>query len=236
MCVSSGHLLPTSLYFACGRLPQHGLMSSVYVRSWDLNPWTLGRWSRVHEPNHYTTRLAPEEQFLNCFIIDFLSVVFSIFSSWTFCYVDVGLLSGALVFSQCLVLSSWCKPLSFSLWGYWCFKKTFSLPSIISVSSKLIFLFVWSVTLSLGAFLGPHGISGVRPSLRVVSYWKLWASLGGSLAGPFAGGTPVSESSALSSELPPKSPPVFSLEREVWLPAFSEPGEGRGLGSLRFNS
>ena len=30
-----------------------------YVRAQDLNPWTPGCQSRVHELNHYTTRLAP---------------------------------------------------------------------------------------------------------------------------------------------------------------------------------
>ena len=30
--------MPIFLYFVCGMLPQHGLMSSVWVCAWNLNP------------------------------------------------------------------------------------------------------------------------------------------------------------------------------------------------------
>ena len=47
------------LCFVCGTLPQHGLMSAVYVHTPDLNLWTLGHWSRMCKLNHYATRLTP---------------------------------------------------------------------------------------------------------------------------------------------------------------------------------
>ena len=34
--------VPVFLYFVCGMLSQHGLMSSVYVCAWDPNPRSLG--------------------------------------------------------------------------------------------------------------------------------------------------------------------------------------------------
>ena len=48
--------VPIFLHFVCGTPPQKGLMSSVYVRTRDLDPQTPGR---VSEPNHYATGLAP---------------------------------------------------------------------------------------------------------------------------------------------------------------------------------
>ena len=47
------------LYFVCGTPPQHGLMSNVWVHTWDLNPQTPGSWSRACELNHFATSLAP---------------------------------------------------------------------------------------------------------------------------------------------------------------------------------
>ena len=56
--------MPVLLYFICGMPLQHGLMSSVQVLTRDLNSWTLGRWSRACELNHYTTRPAPRIKYL----------------------------------------------------------------------------------------------------------------------------------------------------------------------------
>ena len=47
------------LHSVCETPPQHGLMSSVQVCAWDLNPRTPGSWSGVQNPNHYATGLAP---------------------------------------------------------------------------------------------------------------------------------------------------------------------------------
>ena len=46
--------VPVFLYFVCGMLPLHGLMHSVWVRTWDLNVQTLGRRSGTCELNHCT--------------------------------------------------------------------------------------------------------------------------------------------------------------------------------------
>ena len=47
--------VPIFLYFVCGTLPQHGLMSSMWVCTWDLNLPTPGHRSGACELNHYTT-------------------------------------------------------------------------------------------------------------------------------------------------------------------------------------
>ena len=47
------------LYFVYGMLPQHGLMSGVWVHTRDPNPRTQGCQSGVSELNNYATRLAP---------------------------------------------------------------------------------------------------------------------------------------------------------------------------------
>ena len=51
------------LFFICGTLPQHGLISSVEVHAWDLNRQTPGHWRGTHELNSYTTRPAPRQDF-----------------------------------------------------------------------------------------------------------------------------------------------------------------------------
>ena len=56
--------VPILLCFVCGMLPQHGLMSGVQVCTWDPNPQTLGCHSGTHELNRYTTRPAPNMDFL----------------------------------------------------------------------------------------------------------------------------------------------------------------------------
>ena len=43
--------MPIFLYFLCGTLPQHGLMSDVWVCAQDLNPRTPGHRSRMRELN-----------------------------------------------------------------------------------------------------------------------------------------------------------------------------------------
>ena len=47
------------LYFVCGILPQHGLISSVQVHAWDQKLRIPGRWSGAHELNHCANRPAP---------------------------------------------------------------------------------------------------------------------------------------------------------------------------------
>ena len=47
--------VPIFLYFICGMLPQHGLMSGVLVCAQDLNLWTPGCQSGARELNHYAT-------------------------------------------------------------------------------------------------------------------------------------------------------------------------------------
>lgn len=114
-------------------------------------------------------------------------------------------------------------------WGYYFFFNV-----LFTFRGSCIFLVVfcmfWSLTFLFETFLGHHLILAICPWLRVGNYWKLWTSLWGYLAGSFAGGTPIFRSFLLS--FLPKSLPIFCLESEVWLSAFSEPSAGGGLGRL----
>ena len=49
--------------FVCSTLPQHGLMSSVYVHTQDPNQQTPGHQSRAHKLNYSVTGLAPPQIF-----------------------------------------------------------------------------------------------------------------------------------------------------------------------------
>ena len=57
--------VPIFLYFVCGMLPQHDLLSDVQVCSQDPNLQTLGHGSGVHKLNHYATGPAPGFVFLD---------------------------------------------------------------------------------------------------------------------------------------------------------------------------
>ena len=57
--------VPVFLYFLCGMLSQHGLMSGVQVHTQDPNQWTPGHCSRVCVLNHSTTGLSWNHYFLN---------------------------------------------------------------------------------------------------------------------------------------------------------------------------
>ena len=52
--------VPIFLYFVWGMLPQHGLMSGVWVRAQDLKLWAPGSWNGVQELDYYTTKLAQD--------------------------------------------------------------------------------------------------------------------------------------------------------------------------------
>ena len=47
--------VPIFLYFVCGMLPQHGLVSGVYVCTWDANPCPWKPWAAKVEHTNLTT-------------------------------------------------------------------------------------------------------------------------------------------------------------------------------------
>ena len=56
--------MPIFLYFVCGMLPQHDLMSCVQIHARDPNSRNLGCQSRECELNHQATRSAPNCHFI----------------------------------------------------------------------------------------------------------------------------------------------------------------------------
>ena len=63
------------LYFICGTLPQHGLMSGVQVHAQGQNQQTLSHQSRAHKLNHYATGPAPKKRTSN-FGVQFIYIFF----------------------------------------------------------------------------------------------------------------------------------------------------------------